>query len=377
MPAHLAALTQNTVLMGMNTAVSAGISAGGWPRISIKSSRFRLQSPQGEEVVVPTHDLDIIIVDANPNGLSKIYYAGAYDPSVEDKAPDCYSDNGVGPSAKSAKPQCGTCAACPHNVWGSKINPSGSATKACADMKKVAALVAANPDGPVFELRIPPASLKNFALYVDSLSKRGIPAAAVQTKLMFDTNADFPKLVFSAGGWTTPEQAAAVMEVIGTEEVDQCTGKNDKVIDLSRVGAAAATTIAQTPAPTPQQQFNAAVQPLPSMPPSPPVFTNAATQGNFPLPQAPSAGAPVPPMVGTPTTAPAAKRTRKVNAAPSVSAVEQQLPPVQASNGPPPFLANMPQGGLQAQNAAHQTAPINPPVTNATLDDMLAKAMAT
>ncbi len=100
LPSHLAALASNTGLMAVNQSASSGIGGGAWPRISIKGSRFRLQSPQGEEVIVPQLHLDIIVVDANPHGLSKIYYKGAYDPNGEDAAPDCYSDNGVGPSQR-------------------------------------------------------------------------------------------------------------------------------------------------------------------------------------------------------------------------------------------------------------------------------------
>lgn len=158
LPAHLAALVNNTALQSINQDAVKGISSGAWPRISIKGSRFRLQDPQGQEIVVPDYFLDVVIVAVNTHGLSKIFYGGAYDPAGDGTAPDCYSDNGVAPSIRATKPQCGTCAACPHNVWGSKITPSGAQVKACADIKKVAVLLANNTGGPVFELRVPAAS---------------------------------------------------------------------------------------------------------------------------------------------------------------------------------------------------------------------------
>lgn len=367
LPAHLQHLAQNTSL-------SAGLSvSSGWPRISIKGARFRLQSPQGEEVVVNTLDLDVVIVDANPNGLSKVFYNQAYDPKTDDgafKAPNCWSDNGVGPSSKASAPQCGTCAVCPHNVWGSKIAANGAQTKACSDVKKVAVLIAANPDGPVFELRIPPASLKNFASYVDSLDKRGIPGAAIVTKLKFDTTSDYPKLVFEASGWATAEQANAVMEVLGTEEVDQCTGKNDKPVDPARVGAAATTQIAQTP----QQQFTAAVPPPPAVTvaaPLPPM-TNAAPRG-FPLPPAMApASAPVDPLSsGAPAMA-TPKRARGANKPPVASDTSGTLgaPPLHM----PPVMA--PSGPVAPSNPVNTVAPLVPTaVSNSALDDLLAKAM--
>jgi hypothetical protein len=368
LPAHLQHLASNTALMTMNSAASTGLNTGGGghPRISIKQSRWRLQAPQGDEVLVPTLHLDVIIVDANPHGLSKVFYESKYDPTGEDLAPTCYSDNGIGPSSRAAKPQCGKCAACPHNVWGSKISEiSGKGTKACSDVKKIAVLVADNADGPVFELRIPPASLKNFGLYVDSLNKRGIPAAAIVTQLTFDPNASHPLIIFTPTSWVTAEQSVIVTEIVGTEEVDVCTGKNDVAIDPAKVapGAAAAkyeqaAALAPTPAPLP-------VQP------------NAATQGfSPPVPPATLASAPVPPTLGAATTAPATKRTRKVSTPPEapVASAAFSLPPLPPVAAAPIVRSELP----PVVNAASAVAPLAPAgVTNSALDEMLAKAMAT
>ncbi len=357
LPQHLAHLAASTHLSGLNAAAGAGISSGGWPRISIKGSRFRLQSPQGEEVVVPQLHLDVIILDANPQNLQKIYYKGAYDPSVEDKAPDCFSDNGVGPSNKSTNPQCGTCQACPHNAWGSKILPSGKQGKMCADVKKLAVFVAANTDGPVLELRVPSASLKNLGEYVNALTKHGIPASAVVTRLSFDTNADYPKIVFApamqadgAMPYINAQQADDVMSVIGTEEVDQCTGKNDKPIDPATL---ARPTNARTPNPpsvAPSQFFN----PDMSSPPDAPVATSV----------------PPAPIVQQPA-APVPKRTRRTKE--QMAAV--QAAPV-AEEPKPAFIQNqpLPVNHLPPAGTAH--APLSAPVTNATLDDLIAKAMS-
>lgn len=394
LPAHLQHFAANAALMGMNQAASAGITSSGWPRISIKSSRFRLQSPGGEEVVVPTLDLDVVLVDANPHGLSKVYYANAYDPSVEDAAPDCYSDNGVGPSSKAAKPQCGTCAACPHNVWGSKIAPSGKQTKQCTDYKKVAVLIAANPDGPIFELRIPPASLKNFAEYIGAMDKRGMPACTVVTKLKFDTNADHPKLMFEAAGWATEEQARVISEVIGTDEVDQCTGKHDKPVDTSRVPvgvspvAASAAYAATQGLPAPVATVGAAPPVNPAFPhhglpdrPMPPVSPQYGAQppavpvspaAGFtnPLPAA-IAGAPVAPSPDTAANQPAVKRTR-TRKAPEASFAETHMAPQPVAQQATAF----PNPPVPAVSAAATMAPLTAQVTNASLDALIAGVMS-
>lgn len=372
LPAHLQGLAGNAALMALNTSAAAGISSGGWPRISIKAARFRLQQPQGEELVVPQLHLDVIIVDANPHGVSKRYYAAKYDTNSEGEAPDCYSDNGVGPSSKSAKPQCGTCAACPHNVWGSKISEaSGKPTRACSDLKKVAVLIADNTSGPVFELDIPAASMATFAQFVKSLDKHGVPLPTVITRLTFDPGASFPKLLFApaftAQGqlpYITQEQLQDVMEVVGTEEVDNCTGKNDVPVDPARVAIAA--PVAQ-PAPlTPQPQYGAAPQPV-----NPPVAVLHAAPdvGVFPGAQAAPTGAPAAPSTDTPTAPPVVKRTRKAKA-------PDEAQPLMLPPAPPVAVPAFLQSVIPVAQAANATAPLAPTgVTSAALDDMIAAAM--
>src|SRR6185312_4129277 len=237
LPAHLAFLQNSTAVAAVNDSMASGLSVGGWPRISIKGGRWRLQHPSQEEIVVPQHFLDVIIVDANPHGVSKRWYEQEWSNETPDGvAPACWSDNGVGPSSKSAKPQCGTCAACPKNEWGSKISKaSGKAIKACGDVKKLAVLIANNPDGAVFELDVPGASLGNLAAFSQALGKHGIPVAGIVTRLVFDTAVSYPAIKFEIPfiegrlPYLDEAQAAGVQDVLenGMDEVALCTGKND------------------------------------------------------------------------------------------------------------------------------------------------------
>lgn len=244
LPAHLAHLAQ----YNPGAAAMGGITSGSAIyQIGIKTSRWRLQSPNGKEDVVANHHLDIIITDANPN-LSKVFYIGTYNPAdTEFKAPDCYSDNGVGPNARSAKPQCSTCAACPNNVWGSKVTPSGSQTKACTDSKKLAVILADNPTGPVYLFKIPAASLKNLFQFVESLSNRGIPLPGIVVRLTFDAQADYPKILFAPKGWASVEQVAAISKVLGTEELKSVIGLKD----VASVPVSAPAPVAQISASAP------------------------------------------------------------------------------------------------------------------------------
>ena len=352
LPQHLAHLASKLPV----ASLAQGISAGGHPRISIKGSRFRLQSTTGDEVIVPQAFLDVIIVDQNPHGLSKIFYASKWDPSTPDGlAPDCFSDNGVGPSDKAASPQHSNCAQCPNNVWGSKVNEtSGKQSKACQDVKKLAVLVAANPTGPVFELRVPGDSLKGLAAYATGLEKHGVPFSTVITRLTFDTNVSHQRLVFNPAydqsgqmPYITEEMAEIVSEVIGTDEVDQCTGAKDKPV---MGGTATRKDV--------EPQRTVLSPPTPVQNATPPVSILAAVAP----PRQPAAPA---------TEVP--RRTRRTKAEMDAARGAQPAPAQVADNATPAFLRN---ATPPAANNAATVAPLTARVTSAALDETIAKLMS-
>jgi hypothetical protein len=378
LPAHLQALAQFNSAAAAIGGITAGVSLNS---IGIKGSRWRIQHAQGEETVVQQLHLDVIVVDANPN-LSKVFYLGAYNPAdTEFKAPDCYSDNGVAPSARASKPQCSTCAACPHNVWGSKITPSGSQTKACADSKKLAVLLADNPTGPIYQLKLPAASLKNLYAIVQGMQARGIPLPAMVLRLTFDSTADYPKVLFAPAAWTTPEQLAAVMHVAGTDEVKQVTGVDD-VARAEAIAAPVAAPAAQfVPIPAPVQQT-----------PFDPFAGIGYAPPSAPQPSMPAAGPLASPAAAAADAAP--KRTRRSKAQIQADA-EAKI-----AQGAAPALAVPPVGnsvadpfagvGFNAQAPQPVSAPafdvpgaippaasvqIAPQLSTTALDDLLSKAL--
>jgi hypothetical protein len=188
-PAHL----MGRASRGLGASLTQGLGGAQMPaHISIKGNRFTLVDAAGNEKPHNMLDLDVVIVDANP-ALSKVYYADAYDPTAtEYKPPTCFSDNGIGPSSQALTPQHSNCATCPHNIWGSSTSKvTGKQTKACSDTKKLAVFVPHLGQDVVFQLRIPPASLKNLKTYAQSLSgnsigDRPVEPADVVTKLTFD-----------------------------------------------------------------------------------------------------------------------------------------------------------------------------------------------
>lgn len=224
LPAHLTSrIGKESSLTAALTGGLGGVSTESYPRISIKGARFRIVD-DGNETVLDTTALDVVVVGANPK-LSKTYYASTWTPDSEPSAPDCFSLDGIRPDASVENPQNDLCATCPMNAWGSKTTPQGQSVKACADQKRLAVVAADDPTGPVYLLNVTPAALKNLNQYQKELSMRGIPAEVVKTRVTFDTDASFPKLKFGFGGFIDEQTQEAVDKLFGAHHVKQITGE--------------------------------------------------------------------------------------------------------------------------------------------------------
>lgn len=221
-PAHLADRVGKPSALG--DAMSGGISSGeSFPRISIKGSRFRIVEG-GVETTMDTMALEVIIVGANP-GISKTWYAGAWDPNAEPTSPDCQSLSGISPDADSSNPQNDLCATCPQNAWGSKISPTGAKIKACADQKRLAVVPSDDPGGTVYLLQVSPAALKGLNAYNKELALRVIAPEIARTKIQFDTDASYPKLTFSFAGFNDEVTQSEVDKLFGSPEIKEITGE--------------------------------------------------------------------------------------------------------------------------------------------------------
>lgn len=286
-PAFLANRTAGLVA----PRAAAGIQGAQPPRISIAANKFTLidaagnerpytallRNPDGTPVRdqmgnvfrQPSQELEIVIVDANEH-VSKVFYAGAYSPGSND-APTCWSDNGVGPSVSASTPQNSVCATCPHNAWGSAIsNVSQKQTKACSDSKKIAAIVVDDESGIAYQLRIPPASLKNFKAMIQvvtssSIGPRNADPSDVVCKVTFDGQGI---LVFTAVRFIGETEFARIEALAQDQQkLDQLVGRGD----TPRPAISGSPVVAQIAAP--QQQF---VQPA-AVVASPPVQSPAPT----------------------------------------------------------------------------------------------------
>ena len=218
---------------------SQGLGTARGAHLSIRGGRFRLIDGKGVETLVPTHYVDVVVVDASDRA-SRIYFAGDYDPA-SDEPPVCFSDNGTGPSTLAMQPQSPTCQVCPHNIRGSATSFKGSPTTACSNRKKLAFIVPGDPAVNVYEMQIPPGSLTNLRDYTGWLAQqssgiegRQLDIADVVTRVEFDPDKQFV-MKFSAVEYADDEYTLKVIDYIDANKLsDEAVGRNASIEAVSR-----------------------------------------------------------------------------------------------------------------------------------------------
>jgi hypothetical protein len=212
----------------MTAAGQAGVQAS-FAVVKYGQSQWAVQH-RGETKAVLTGDggralyLDVVIVGV-AQGISKQFYAKRWEKGQEGTPPDCQSVDGITPDPGVPNKQSPTCAACPNNVWGSKINDNGKKVRACDDRRRLALVPYGDMEnatygGPML-LALPPTSLKNFANYCGELQRHGAQPYHVRSKASFDPNATHPVITWTAAGWLTDEEAEQAMEMVGHPNIDR------------------------------------------------------------------------------------------------------------------------------------------------------------
>jgi hypothetical protein len=180
-------------MFDLNIAAEEFASAK-FPVISTKGGRFTVKREGTKTLITrekvrptdpdePASYIDMVVLNLQK---SKTFYIEGYSEGSEEK-PDCTSADGITPDAGVKAQQCSTCSLCPHNAWGSGVNDKGEATKgkACSDVIRLAVASPANLDD-AFMLRVPPASLKNFAEVSKWLTAKRIPVNGAVIRISFD-----------------------------------------------------------------------------------------------------------------------------------------------------------------------------------------------
>ncbi len=216
---------------GQAKAAASDLTTGvvaGFPTISYRGKVWRIRKGGEEQNYVDANgdavqSLELILVKATPT-LAKVFYAKAFEEGATGK-PDCWSADGVKPDANVETPVSKTCAACPNNVWGSRISESGKKGKLCADRRRMAVVGPQdlNTNGVECEkllLHAPAGSLKGLKEYAEKvLQPKGVPYYAVVTRIGFDVKEAHPLLTFRATRFLTEDEARAILEIRDGDEV--------------------------------------------------------------------------------------------------------------------------------------------------------------
>ena len=230
LPAHLQN-NEEAAKRALQDAQSMSASSNSVPRISLRGREFRFVE-NGEDVKKVRDKIRVVILGVEPDGkaMIKTWYKGGYVSGAKEP-PTCSSDDGIKPSQWVQEKQSPTCSGCPKNQFGSATSPSGKATKACRDSKRVWIVEAEEQNGvdaggkhlwkPIatpfaertqYGLNVTVASLKSFAELGRALAGYGqSPCVAVTELEMMDK--EYPELKFNLVGWLNPEDTPKSLEI--------------------------------------------------------------------------------------------------------------------------------------------------------------------
>jgi hypothetical protein len=327
LPAHIQRLGALAVAnAGVMNELSGGVTSG-FPIISYKGKTWATR--EGGETTYMVDDngnavpsINVVIVRSNPLP-SKIFYDKAYAEGTNE-APRCFSNDGTVPDKSVQNPISKTCAACPNNVWGSKITENQKKTKACADARRMAVVAAdelaeKGADARLHLLRVPAASLNPVKDYAEKvLAVKGIPFFAVVTTIGFEVGVAHPQFTLKPARFLNEVEAGAVEKLRESEDARRILAEANEFPAGAAGGEvgdspAPATAPGGTPAPAPA----ATTAPVANKPAKMRAATDEEAGLAAVLGQAPS---PAPAAAAAPAPAPAAQKPKPAKAKPAPAA---------------------------------------------------------
>ena len=298
LPAHLQQAA------GDDTSASDMGSATDRNRISIKGKVFTMTGSDGKDNIFPMgQELQVIILATDPKGkyTAKAFYPGAFSEGGEN-IPTCFSSDGRTPDAGCDDPQNDICIGCKHNAFGTGIDQQGQATggKRCSDSKKLFVVSFDDPAGDIYEMSIPPTSLRytaakkypgteyqSLGVLGNQLTTHNLPAYAVKVGINFIAGEASPVLTFRVTGYLNEQEFATIKARLDSGEIEGILPSNNKqpaeftaapTADSAGAVAGAAAGVAAPDSPTPAPDTPPAQQ----MPPCP----LGAPPGHYMLPAA-------------------------------------------------------------------------------------------
>ena len=230
-PSHVASFfEENSNIQERVTVPSLSYGGKQWA-IHLDGDETKLTKKNDDGDEEPLTIMRVVILDyAKRRG--RAYYEGAYNPNMPGK-PICWSLDGLKPHDTVQNKPAETCQACPWSVKGSKVNEQGKQVTACSQHRMLALVPANRLDFTPLRMKIAITSDYDgqspdlqaqgwfaFSNYIDMLRSKGLQhTGAVVTKMKFDPNSDWPKVIFSPDRWLNDPEIAQVKTVISSDAV--------------------------------------------------------------------------------------------------------------------------------------------------------------
>jgi hypothetical protein len=224
--------TEESNIGDRNTVPSLTYKGKVWA-ININGEEQKLLRKNEDGDMEPAATTRWIILGFNQR-RGRAYYEGAYDPDKPGR-PLCWSEDGITPDAAIAEPQAEKCKGCPMSVKGSKITENNKAVVACSEHRMLAVVPANKPEFTPLRLKIAITSDYDgqspgleqegwyaFSNYTQMLRANAVPhTSLLVTKMKFDPNVAYPKVIFSADHWVPETHMAVIKKLIHSDEVAQ------------------------------------------------------------------------------------------------------------------------------------------------------------
>jgi hypothetical protein len=231
LPAHLANAFDE---LGSNIADRMNVPSvsyeGKMWTIVKDGNKTKLQTKNDDGDTVPVPVMRVVVLNFNDQ-RGRAYYEGQYNPAAA-AAPKCWSADGVAPDDSVREKISPNCKDCPMSVKGSKVQ-DGKEIVAYSSHRMLAVIPANDLTFDPLRLKIAVTSDYDkdnvehgwfaFRQYVDFLKSRGIGhTALVVTKMKFDPNPAYPKILFSIDRPLSESEMPTVIQA----------AKSPKVTDL-------------------------------------------------------------------------------------------------------------------------------------------------
>lgn len=197
--------------------------------VVIDGNETKLEKTNDDGDREPISIMRLVVLDFN-GFRGRAFYTGTYNPA-QTAAPTCWSGDGEKPDPSVKEPQNSVCNGCPQSIKGSKV-VDGREMVACSAHRLIVV-------APGFDLAHAPLRLKiavtsdydkevvehgwfAFRQYTDYLKSRGVThTGLVITKVKFDPNVEYPKLLFSLDRPLTPEEVGQVRQSLANPQVKE------------------------------------------------------------------------------------------------------------------------------------------------------------